>query len=170
MQAKIISGKKMLLIGMNFYGDPFSNHSFWSEENEIGNLWKRFNSFLGKNPELNKYRIKKDVFLEIFLTSDESMSAGLFDVFVGVLVETLEYIPINCVAKQLPATEFAVFTLKGNQINSDWQNKIYKQWLPESGYELSSSYNIQYYDQRFKGINSIRESELDILVPVRKKS
>jgi len=169
MQAKIISEKKMLLIGMNFYGDPFSNHSFWSEENEIGHLWKRFISFLDKNPELNN-RIKKNVFLEIFLTSEESMSAGLFDVFVGILVDKLEYIPINCVAKQLPATEYAVFTLKGNQINSDWQKKIYKQWLPESDYELSFGYNIQYYDQRFKGINSIRESELDILVPVRKKS
>ena len=160
----------MFLLGMNFYGDPFSNHSGWNEENEIGRLWFRFNSFLKKKPEQIKHRIKKDTSLEVFFTTEETMSLGIFEVFAGVLVEKIEEIPLQCVAKQLPTTTYAVFTLKGQEITSDWQQNIYTKHLPDLGYESSYSYNIQYYDHRFKSLNNIEESELDVYIPVRKIS
>jgi len=43
----------------------------------------------------------------------------LFEVFVGVLVEKIENIPLKCVAKQLQATNYAIFTLKGDEITGD---------------------------------------------------
>ncbi|AZO93721.1 hypothetical protein GM661_01100 [Iocasia frigidifontis] len=166
---KIIYENTMFLLGMDFYGDPFSNHAFWDENNEIGRLWNRFETFLSKYPEQIKNRIKKNVSLEVFITTEESMKIGIYEVFVGVLVEKIGYIPLNCVAKQLPASKYAVFTLKGNEINSDWQNQIYNKWLPDSGYESPYNYNIQYYDERFKGMDQIKESAVDIYIPVRKK-
>jgi len=44
IKPKIIKEKTMFLIGMDFYGDPFSNYTFYDENNEIGRLWKRFKS------------------------------------------------------------------------------------------------------------------------------
>mgnify|MGYP006300910971 CR=1 FL=1 len=169
MEPKIEYKESMVLLGMDFYGDPFNSHTFWDEKNEIGRLWKRFESFLNKSPELIKNRIRKNVSLEVFITTEESMSIGIFEVFVGVLVEEIEYIPLKCVAKELPATHYAVFTLKGNEITSDWQNEIYNIWLPNSDYESAYNYNIQYYDERFKGIDQIEESVVDVYIPVQKK-
>lgn len=170
MEPSIIYEKNLFLVGMNFYGDPFNTHTFWHEENEIGHLWDRFMSFLNENPDSIKNSIKKNVFLEIFITTEKSMEIGLFEVFVGVLVDKIEEIPLNCVAKQLPATNYAVFTLKGNEITSDWHNQIYNKWLPESEYESPYNYNIKYYDERFKDINQIKDSELDVYIPVIKKT
>ncbi|MFP4016473.1 MAG: GyrI-like domain-containing protein [Halanaerobiales bacterium] len=168
MKAKIVYEESMFLIGMGFYGDPFSTHSGWDEENEIGRLWSRFSTFLEKNPEKIKNRVKEDVALEIFFTTEETMSTGMFEVFVGVIVDKIEKIPLQCVLKQLPAGNYAVFTLKGNEITADWQHQIYDITLPELGYESSCNYNIQYYDQRFKGLDNIEESELDVYIPVKK--
>lgn len=67
---------------MNFYGDPFSNHAFWDENNEIDRLWNRFETFLSKYPEQIKNRIKKNVSLEAFITTEESMKIGIYEVFV----------------------------------------------------------------------------------------
>ena len=41
------------------------------------------------------------------------------------------------------------------------------QWLPASGYESAHDYLIELYDQRFKGLENLAESELDVYVPVR---
>jgi len=170
VKPKIIDEKTMFLIGMDFYGDPFSSHTFWDENNEVGRLWKRFELFLKEYPNLIKNRTNKNVALEVFITTEESMTIGLFEIFVGVPVEKIENIPLNCVAKQLPATNYAVFTLKGKEFTGDWQNYIYNKWLPDSGYETPYNYNIQYYDERFKGMDQIKESVVDVYIPVRKKS
>ncbi|MFW6030229.1 MAG: hypothetical protein ACOCRO_08250, partial [Halanaerobiales bacterium] len=95
MKQKIIYEETIFLLGMDFYGDPFSNHTFWDENNEIGRLWKRFESFMMEHPELIKNRINENVAMEVFITTEESMSIGLFEVFVGVPVKNIENIPLN---------------------------------------------------------------------------
>ena len=42
MEPKTVEKDEIVLVGMVFYGDPFRNQSSWSQENEIGKLWKRF--------------------------------------------------------------------------------------------------------------------------------
>ena len=59
-----------------------------------------------------------------------------------------------------------VCCLKGEEITADWGKKIYQDWLPASNYQLSYNYNIQYYDQRFKGMDKIAESTVDLYLPV----
>jgi hypothetical protein len=46
--------------------------------------------------------------------------------------------------------------------------KTLQDWLTTSGYESPYSYNFQYYDARFKGMDRNAESVLDVYVPVVK--
>lgn len=88
-------------------------------------------------------------------------------IFVGVEVEKIDALPLELIAKILPETRYAVFTLKGQEIKSDWPNQIWNQWIPEAGLETSFNFLIEYYDsQRFKGMDN-PDSELDIYVPIR---
>ena len=168
MNPRIVTEKEWLVVGMGFYGDPLEQASGWSEENEIGKLWKRFMAFIHKNDDAIKHAVSPDTALEIHVETEETAEKGIFEVFVGVRVEKLEDVPIECVVKVLPATQYAVFTLKGKRITSDWSKTIYHDWLPSSGYCVSHRYGIQYYDQRFKGLDKIEESTLDVYVPVKR--
>lgn len=167
MKFRIVKENELIIVGMGFYGDPFSTSSGWTEENEIGLLCKRFINFNENNPEAIKHIRHDDVMLEVHLETDETAEKGVFEVFMGVVVDKIEDVPLQCVIKRLPPIEYAVFTMKGREITSDWGRDIYIEWLPSSGYEIAYGYNIQYYDARFKGLDNIEESELDIYVPVK---
>jgi len=167
MDVKILTSQEFLVVGMSFYGDPVSQVSGWSEGNEIGILWKRFVAFNNRNSAAIKHRVDPDALLEIHIYTEETAEKGFFEVFVGAMVDKLEDVPVECVVKILPATQYAVFTLKGKQITSDWGRMIYHDWMPSSGYCQSHEYVIQYYDQRFKGLDKIEESMLNAYVPVK---
>ena len=97
------------------------------------------------------------------------MSKGIFEVFVGVEVEKLEDAPVDLLAKMLPPAKYAVFTLNGAQITSDWPKTI-QEWMLGSGYRQAHTYGFQLYDERFKGLDRIGESVLDVYVPIEKES
>ena len=69
-------------------------------------------------------------------------------------------------AKILPPATYAVFSLEGEQIASDWPLLITSEWLPEAGYQADHSHSIQRYDERFKGVQRIDESILDVYIPL----
>lgn len=167
MEPKIIAETQKLLVGMSFYGDPFTNSMEWNEDNQIGILWKRFIQFLSNNPEAIKHRIRADSMVEIHLETEESLEKGYFEIFVGTCVNDLEDIPLECIVKILPKTQYAIFTLKGQEITSDWESEFLTNWLQRSEYELSYQYHIQNYDHRFKGMDKLEESILDIYIPVK---
>ena len=58
----------------------------------------------------------------------------------------------------------------GEEIISDWYLAFYSEWLPESGYELIPGYHFQYYDRRFKGLDQIEDSTLDVYIPIKAAS
>jgi predicted transcriptional regulator YdeE len=58
--------------------------------------------------------------------------------------------------------------LHGAEITSDWYQMIYQDWMPTSGYHQSGSYSIQRYDQRFKGLDQIDDSVLDVYIPIER--
>ena len=167
MKAKIIEKNQIILSGFSFFGDPFSISGEWTEDNEIGRLWKRFMNYMANHGNRIK-NIKNDkVMYEVHVENEETTSKGNFDVFVGLEVEKLEDVPVETVIKILPPTKYAVFTLEGQQISSDWHRMIYNEWMPGSGYQKAYKYLIQFYDQRFKGLENIDESVLDVYVPVK---
>jgi hypothetical protein len=48
----IIDKRAIILAGMAFHGDPFQSAEGWSQQNEIGKLWKRFNTVWGAKRDL----------------------------------------------------------------------------------------------------------------------
>ena len=135
-------------------------------QNAIGQLWIRFNSFYQRKKDSIKHLVSESGY-ELWIDFEGEEDTKNNYIFVGVEVEKLDEPPLELVARILPETRYAVFTLKGDEIKSDWPSKILKPWLPEAGLEQSFTFIIEYYDsQRFKGIDNA-DSELDIYVPVR---
>ena len=157
-----------MLAGMVFYGDPFAAGEGWSQENEIGCLWGRFNRFWDENQAAIGGVVNGSVGYEVHVEPAEYAETGCFYVMVGVEVSDPNGLPLELSVKVLPAGTYAVFTLRGPEITSNWPDAIYKGWLPQSGYEEAHKCTVECYDgQRFKGVDD-PESELDIWVPVRK--
>jgi predicted transcriptional regulator YdeE len=167
MQPKISAVKQIILVGMSFYGDPFDLHSGWDEENEIGRLWKRWMSYLAAHPETPRLALQTNALYEVHIYNEETRQKGLFEVFAGMECdpEQLASIPVELSVKVLPLTRYAVFTFSGEEISSDWE-KVIQDWLAQSGYRGEHAYNFQYYDSRFKGMDRLAESILDVYVPI----
>lgn len=104
---------------------------------------------------------------EVHVYNEETMTTGVFEVFVGVELADVAQTPLDTVIKVLPATQYAVFTLHGQAIVGDWSKEIYQGWLPNSEYKLAHDFHIQYHDGSFKGFDRLDESSLDVYVPVK---
>ncbi|KAA3655920.1 MAG: AraC family transcriptional regulator [Chloroflexi bacterium] len=168
MEPRIVHREQLLLLGLSFYGDPFQSSAGWTEENEIGRLWKRFTVFLENYKNLLPQIVNPTASYEVHIESDERVVTGNYEIFVGVAIQQIKQLPVTTLVKVLPATDYAVFTLQGEQIISDWHKLIYVDWLPQSGYEFAYDYSFQLYDHRFKGLDNLAESTLDVYMPVRK--
>ncbi len=166
MEPRIIKKGQITLVGFSFFGDPFAESGGWTEENEIGRLWNRFTIYLTDHRDRIKH-IKDDACAyEVHVESEETASKGHREIFVGVEVERLEDIPVEMLVKILPPAQYAVFTLNGEQITSDWSRMIWE-WMSGAGYESAYEYGFQLCDQRFKGLDNLEGSELDVYVPVK---
>jgi len=167
MEPTIVKMEQRLLVGLSFFGDPFKLSAGWTEENEIGRLWKRLITYLGTNPGAIKQVVGENVMYEVQIYHEETLQTGEFEVFVGLEVEKLQAVPLELSVKILPPAIYAMFTLQGEQIVSDWTMNIFAEWLPAAGYEGLHSHSIQRYDERFKGLDPIDESILEVYIPVK---
>ena len=168
MEPKIVERDQMLLVGFSFFGDPFATSGGWTEENEIGRLWSRFMAYMARHGDRIQHVTNPEVCYELHIVHEETSEKGHFEVFVGVEVAQLKDLPLEVAVKMLPATQYAVFTLKGQEITSDWAKMIYE-WMPESGYQEAFPFMFQLYDQRFKGLQHLDVSALDAYVPVKQR-
>jgi len=169
MDVKIVERDETKLVGMVFYGDPFKEVQGWSDENQIGRLWTRFNTYREAHPELFEHAIEPTVGYEVHVGTDEYEETKEYFIYVGVQVPSFESVPPVTFGKVLEAGTYALVTLKGEEIASNWGDAIYKEWLPASEYEEGLPYTIERYDARFKGPED-PESVLEILVPVKLKT
>ena len=166
MEPKIVKRERITLVGLSFFGDPFSEKGGWTEENEIGRLWKRFMSYLGDDRlRLPGSRVVQACY-EVHIPHPESRQTGEYEVFTGFETEETSGTPPEFLVKVLPASSYAVFTLKGKEITADWHQMIYQSWMPGSGYREAYPYSFQLYDKRFKGLDRLEDSVLDLYIPV----
>ena len=168
MEPRVIEKPEMILVGFDFFGDPFKFSAGWTEENEIGRLWKRFMAYFVEHKHQLKHIKDESVMYEVHIEHPETRQTGEYEVFVGLEVEKLEHVPVEITIKVFPATLYAAFTLKGEQITSDWSKLVYQEWMPGSGYQPSYRYGMQCYDERFKGLDKIEESQLQLYIPIIK--
>lgn len=163
-----MQGIALNLVGMSFYGDPFAKGAGWTEENEIGRLWKRFLAFEEANPDAIKHRTDCGATYEGHFETAETGDKGMYEVLVGLPCAKVEDVPWQCVAKVLPVLDYVVFTLVGDEIRSDWPTRIHTEHLPGLGFEPLLPFILERYDARFKGLDEISRSELEIYVPVKR--
>jgi predicted transcriptional regulator YdeE len=163
---KIVSSDQIILLGLGFFGDPFATSGGWTEENEIGRLWSRFLKYCEHHADRLAHVVEPGVSYELHIPHEETASTGHYEVFVGIQAAWLENVPVELSVKILPPTSYAVFTLTGQQITSeDWLYEI-QAWLTASDHRQAYAYSFQRYDSRFKGLDKIDESVLDVYVPV----
>lgn len=144
-----------ILAGLSFFGDPFHTHAGWTEDNEIGRLWKRL---------MNSKKQSHTTMYEVHLQHEDTALTGEFEVFVGYEISDLHKTPPDLCLKILPASLYAVFTFKGDELYQD--KSVVDQWLKKAGYKTSHTYFMQRFDERFKGVDQLVISELDFLVPI----
>ena len=134
MEPQMVQRDRMTLVGMDYYG-PLSGEG-WSAENPIGQLWQRFNRFWDAKSELIADRVvdPKAAYEVAIWNEEEYQATKSFYVFVGVEVKGLDEVPLELVNKVLPASTYALFAPAGKEITT-WENAVYNEWLPESGYE-----------------------------------
>ncbi|MDQ1294525.1 MAG: hypothetical protein QG608_2409 [Actinomycetota bacterium] len=150
------------LAGLGHFGDPMEEGTGWTEENAIGRLWERLSSWLSAPGGPYPW---PTVFFEVHVETVGTPLRGEFEVFVGFEVGDDQQLPVDLSMKVLPEGDYAVFTLRGEQIRSD--EPILDSWLAGAPFEKDSCFMAQRYDERFLGLERLAESELDFLVPVR---
>lgn len=168
MKIELVELDCLLLGGMSFYGDPLSTKGGWEEENEIGKTWKRFSNYITKNPE-RQYSSQGTYLYEIHVYSQETPTKGYFEVFVGEEVNTHK-LPIVLSSKFIDSSDYLKITLTGKEIVSDWWLKLETEIIPNRNLRRKYDYIIQAYDERFKGMNNIEDSEIDAFIPVERIS
>ena len=169
MEPNIINREQFLIVGMVYYGNPFQEIEVTPDQNEVGKLWARFSTYYDNNPQVFKGEVNPKVGWELHITTDEYEDTKEYYVMVGVEMSEIADLPLPTFAKVLPAGQYAVFTLKGEEMVKDWCKAIYKEWLLSSDYKEAFQCTIERYDgDRFKGWGD-PESEVDIWVPINVK-
>jgi len=167
MDVRIEARGRIFLVGMGFFGDPFAQASAWDEENAIGSLWKRFFAFMESSPDAIAGRADAaTVGYELHIAAPETEKTGCYEVFVGLEVLGLESLPVACAAKILPPMQYAVVTVRGDEIRGDWMGRLYSEIVPGLGRKADESFSFERYDERFKGMDKLGESELEYYIPL----
>ena len=172
---RIVHYPSLLLAGLSFFGNPIHSHAGWTEGNEIGRLWNRL-MHLWQAPDAvglmppdagAAMPPMPGIMYEIHLQHADTMQTGEYEGFVGFEIDALADLPLALCAKVLPASDYVLFTLRGEQIRME--EPFIDAWLATAAYEIAVPVYIQRYDERFKGLDRIAESELDFLIPVRRR-
>ncbi len=128
---------------------------------DISGLWERFN----ERSKSIKHQVEGKAY-ELHI--QEETSPPMHFCLIGFEVEKVEDVPIELFAKIIPSCRYAVFTHRFSDGDfSDAFRAVYG-WLEKSDYAPAHHFDIQCYDERFKG-PEYPESVLEIYVPVKLK-
>lgn len=167
MEPTIISRRQLLIAGFSFFGNPFETRDPWTVENEIGRLWERYLAYASQNQKaLDDLLIRPSIAMELHLHHPQTKETGEYEVFIGAEVRSADGLPVELLLKVLPPSHFAVYTVSGADITGDWYTNYFLEWLPGSGYRIAYDGAIEVYDERFKGMDRLDESELDVWLPI----
>lgn len=166
MKKELVRLDALLLGGMSFYGDPISVKGGWDEENEIGKTARRFFDFISEYPH-RPYSTNNPFMYEVHIYNDETETKGYFEIFFGEEVNTAQ-LPICLSSKYIEASDYLKVTLTGREITSDWWKALDDAFLASNAMKRNFSHIIQVYDERFKGLDKIEDSEMDVYVPLER--
>ncbi|MGE5591523.1 MAG: AraC family transcriptional regulator [Bacillota bacterium] len=155
MEPRIVEKDAFAIMGMVYFGE--------NRNGEITQLWTEFNRRFEKVP----HRLSEGAYGFCFM--DEKTNPNFWYICAAPISRIGE-IPMEMVAKTVPAHTYAVFTHRGPIATlHDTYAQAYGTWLPNSGYEPAATFDFEYYDDRFTGVDD-PASELDIYIPIKRKS
>lgn len=162
---RIVHRPALTLAGMSFYGDPFTSHAGWTEDNEIGRLWIRLGRYLE-----SVGASMPGVTYEVHLRSAETALTGDFEVFAGYPLPgpgalAPAEVAVELMSRTLPPGDYVEIELRGADIVEE--NPVLAEWFRESGYREGGPFIVLRYDERFLGTDRLDESVVTFLMPVR---
>jgi len=129
----------------------------------IGTLWCRFLPVADSVTN----RIGNDMFGLIFQEPESSRShKHELQYIAAVQADSQPTVPEGMVCRKIPSIRFAVFTHRGSMdAIGETVGKIYREWLPASGFQQADVDDIEHYDQRFCPESA--ESEMEYWIPLQ---
>ncbi len=174
MEVQIEQTPALNLLGLSFFGDPFSASAGWTEENEIGRLWERYMRFYGEHAGELPPPLLPDLMFEAHISHPQTEATGHYEVFVGYAIDlapgdvgAIPRVPAPALIKLLPATRTACFTVSGVEITDESKYAEMDQWISTQRLRRSATWIYNRYDSRYKGIDNLSESTLVMCIPVK---
>lgn len=153
METSIVNLPAMRVVGMAYVGR--------NENAEIAAMWgefsRRFDDVQGKICPSVKLGVCGD-----------AREDGSFRYVAGFHVEADAPVPDGMAVSDVPAATYVVVTQRG--VLSDERsglgaalNFVYREWLPQSGYQRAATPDLEWYDERF---SDREDSEMDVYTPI----
>jgi len=145
----------LLLAGLAYHGD--------NSNGELAGIWQ---SFMQQMETIPCQRVPRQTY-GLWRYPNSFQVSRDFDYLAAVAVETCSRLPPNMSRASLKPSRYASFEHYGpiQNIRQTYLH-IYGEWLPQSGHQLAGNYDLEYYDERFTGVDKA-ESILNILVPIQ---
>lgn len=151
MEPKFKELGNFTVVGLRYFGD--------NKNNEIKDLWGEFN----KNHNKFKHVKTDSPALGLCLMLPGEMEK--FEYVAGFMVDSTNDVDPMFVAREVPASRYAVFTHKGLLTNlHETYDFIFSKWMRECGFKINTELNFEWYDDRFR--HDDPESEFDIYIPI----
>ncbi len=157
MEPKFFTKPNFTLMGLRYFGK--------NEKGEISELWEKFNQRIEQLGGL-PYETGEAA-IGLCSTLEDPHPEGAFEYVAGFPVSKVEQVPEGFVLRQIPEHTYAVFAHRGDLASlGKTYEYIYEVWLPQSGYNMASKIDFEYYDQDFKDFAP--DSVFYIYVPIEK--
>ena len=163
---QIVEIGPLMLAGVSFFGDPFTYHSEWVIENEIGQLWTRFYQLLENEPAFQQQVFSTNMQYEMHLMHPQSRETGAYEVFIGIPVQDARLVPVHFLIKYAPAKKYLQYRVHGQAIMDDIQSMPITEDTQALGVVAATDYHFVGYDQGFLGMERLDESTVLILIPL----
>lgn len=156
---RLVERPALVLAGMSFFGDPFTSHTGWTEENEIGRLWARLMAFACAD---DAPLATPTVAWELHVRGAQALETGEFEVFVGFETPDAGPLPVELSRKTAPGGPCVELELTVAEMTAD--NPVLDRWLRATGHRDTGKYVLMRYDERYHGTGG--DSVLTLYVPV----
>jgi AraC family transcriptional regulator len=152
MEPKIVSLPDFKVVGLRYFGK--------NENQEISSLWGAANQRLGEIQHVDS----QNAYGVCIMLPD--FPSGEFEYIAGLEVTQVENVPEGMVVREVPASQYAVFTHLGSleKLPATYEY-IYRTWIPQSGYQLREGLDFELYNEDFKDFAP--DSKFYIYVPIR---
>jgi AraC family transcriptional regulator len=156
MEPQILDLPEIRVVGVPYFGP--------NNEGQFPATWHRF---MGLS-DLITNKSNPEVYYGVEVYTEDFQASGQWYYLAGVGVTSLDALPVQLVGKVIPANKYAVFTHRGSlpvKLGQTFQY-AYKTWLPQSVYTQAAPYDLERYDDRFKGAGN-EESVMEVCVPIK---